>query len=216
MLHFMENHDEQRLASKQFVGDAWKAFPSMVLSATVDNAPVMLYFGQEVGEPGLGAEGFGGDDGRTTMFDYWGVPEHQKWVNGGKYDGGSLSLEQKQLREYYGELLNISRNNPAIANGEYADITEFNVSKNNLSDRIVAYVRYSGDQKLLVVVSFNTKMEVVKISIPPDVATAMKLDPNTAYTARDLVGTGMEAGFPTNLETTFEMPPFTGVVLKIK
>jgi glycosidase len=216
MLHFMENHDEQRLASKYFVGDAWKAFPSMVLSATIDNGPVMLYFGQEVGEPGLGVEGFGGDDGRTTMFDYWGVPEHQKWVNGGKYDGGALSLEQKQLRDYYAELLNISKNNPAIANGEYTDITEFNASKKNFSDRVVAYVRYAGDQKLLVVVSFNVKMEVVKISIPPDVAAAMKLDPNTAYTARDLVGTGMEVGFPTNLETTFEMPPFTGVVLKLK
>lgn len=218
MLHFMENHDEQRLASQLFAGDAWKAFPSMVVSATIDNGPVMIYFGQEVGEPAIGNQGFQNieKEGVTTKMDYWGVPEHQKWVNGGKYDGGSLSLEQKQLREYYAELLNISKNNPAIANGEYADITEFNTSKNNFSDRIVAYVRYSGDQKLLVVVSFNPKMEIVKISIPPDLATAMKLYPNTAYTARDLVGSGIEIGLPSNLETTFEMPPFTGVVLKLK
>jgi glycosidase len=80
MLHFLENHDEQRIASRFFAGNPWKAVPAMVISATIDPGPVMIYFGQEVGEPGVGAEGFQGDDGRTTIFDYWGVPEHQKWL----------------------------------------------------------------------------------------------------------------------------------------
>ena len=78
MLHFLENHDEQRIASPDFAGDAWKIVPAMVVSATIDQGPVMIYFGQEVGEPGAGTEGFSGKDGRTTIFDYWGVPEHQK------------------------------------------------------------------------------------------------------------------------------------------
>ena len=69
----------------------------MVISATIDKGPVMIYFGQEVGEPGVGVKGFGGEDGRTSIYDYWGVPEHQKWVNGGKYDGGALSDEQKSI-----------------------------------------------------------------------------------------------------------------------
>jgi glycosidase len=76
MMHFIENHDEQRSSSRFFAGSPWKAWPSMVVSATIDRGPVMIYFGQEVGEPGLGIEGFEGDDGRTTHFDYWGVPEH--------------------------------------------------------------------------------------------------------------------------------------------
>jgi hypothetical protein len=85
MLRFMENHDEQRLASRFFAGDPRAGWPATVaLSATISNGPMMIYFGQEVGEPGLGEEGFQGDDGRTTIFDYWGVPEHQKWMNGGK------------------------------------------------------------------------------------------------------------------------------------
>src|SRR6478735_339182 len=88
MVHFMENHDEQRIASKYFATDPWKAIPAMVISTMIDKGPVMIYFGQEVGEPGLGVKGFGVEDGRTTIYDYWGVPEHQKWVNGGKYDGG--------------------------------------------------------------------------------------------------------------------------------
>ena len=45
----------------------------------------------------------GGEDGRTTIFDYWGVPEHQKWLNQGKMDGARLSTEQKQLRDFYNE-----------------------------------------------------------------------------------------------------------------
>lgn len=95
MLNFLENHDEQRIASKGFAGDAKKGIPMMTISSTISSGPVMIYFGQEVGEPGLGVEGFGGEDGRTTIFDYWGVPEHQKWVNNGKFDGGNLSPDQK-------------------------------------------------------------------------------------------------------------------------
>jgi glycosidase len=74
MLRFLENHDEQRIASEGFAGDGHKAIPAMVVSATLNSGPVMVYFGQEVGEPGKGAEGFGGEDGRTTIFDYWGYP----------------------------------------------------------------------------------------------------------------------------------------------
>ena len=218
MLHFMENHDEQRLASKYFAGNAWKALPAMVVSATIDHGPVMIYFGQEVGEPAIGNAGFQNieKEGVTTKMDYWGVPEHQKWVNGRQYDGGALSVEQKQLRDFYSELLNLSRNNPAIAEGAYADITEFNLSQKNISDRIVTYVRYSGDQRLLIVASFNSKLETIKVRIPQDIAAKMGLNMSTAYTGRDLVGSGIEVGLPANLETTFELPPYTGLVLKIK
>ncbi len=123
MLHFLENHDEQRIASPFFAGDGWKAVPAMVISATIDQGPVMIYFGQEVGEPGAGSSGFSGDDGRTSMFDYWGVPEHQKWMNGGKFDGGILSDEQLALRQFYGDILTFASNSKAISNGAYYDLT---------------------------------------------------------------------------------------------
>ena len=97
MLRFMENHDEQRIASPYFAGDPWLAVPGMIVTATLNTGPVMIYFGQEVGEPAEGSEGFSGNDGRTSIFDYWGVPEHQKWLNDGKMDGGKLSDSQKKL-----------------------------------------------------------------------------------------------------------------------
>ncbi|MGB5164173.1 MAG: alpha-amylase family glycosyl hydrolase, partial [Woeseiaceae bacterium] len=97
MLHFLENHDEQRIASPDFAGDANAGKPAMVVSALIGRSPTMLYFAQEVGEPGDGDAGFG-DPTRTTIFDYWGVPSQQRWMNGGAFDGGRLSSSEKALR----------------------------------------------------------------------------------------------------------------------
>src|SRR5690606_23251720 len=142
MLHFLENHDEQRIASRFFAGNPWKAASAMVISAVIDQGPVMIYFGQEVGEPGAGTEGFQGDDGRTTIFDYWGVPEHQKWMNGGAFDGALLSDDQKRLRSFYSTLLNMAASQLAIVKGEYKDLTAINIAEKNFNDDVFACVRY--------------------------------------------------------------------------
>jgi len=80
MVRFLENHDEQRIASRDFATNPLRAVPAMTVAATLGSGPVMLYMGQEVGEPAHGVAGFNTGDGRTTIFDYWGVPEHQKWL----------------------------------------------------------------------------------------------------------------------------------------
>ena len=95
MLNFLENHDEQRIASDFFAGNAFKAIPAMVVSACMNTNPVMIYFGQELGEPGMDEEGFSGRDGRTTIFDYWTVDTIRRWRNGGKFDGKQLTKEEK-------------------------------------------------------------------------------------------------------------------------
>jgi glycosidase len=216
MLHFLENHDEQRLASRQFAGDMWKGVPAMVISATIDRGAVMIYFGQEVGEPGLGTEGFQGDDGRTTIFDYWGVPEHQKWMNDGKFDGEKLTLEQKQLRQFYADVLTIAAKNPAISKGDYIDITEYNIANGNIDNKVHAYIRFHESEKLLIVNSFNDKNQTARIQIPGEVAKTIGLDPNDVYIARDLLWREVEVGFDKSL--TFELPlkPYSSFIFKIK
>lgn len=216
MLHFLENHDEQRLASKFFAGDMWKGVPAMVISATIDQGPVMIYFGQEVGEPGLGTEGFQGDDGRTTIFDYWGVPEHQKWMNGGKFDGGLLSLEQKQLRQFYADLLTLSVKNPALTQGGYIDLTAYNVGKGNIDDKVHAFVRFHEEEKLLIVNTFNDKNQDLKIQIPEDAARTIGLDPNETYIARDLLWREAEVGFDNTLTFNLTAKPYSSYIFKIK
>jgi len=215
MLHFLENHDEQRIASPFFAGDPWKAVPAMVVSATIDQSPVMIYFGQEVGEPGAGAEGFSRDEGRTTIFDYWGVPAHQKWMNGGKFDGDTLRDEQKQLRQFYSDVLQFASNNPAIVSGEYFDVTKLNVEKGNLSPLVHAFVRTSGEEHLLIVTNFNSKIEKVKIQIPDEVVKAMQLESGTKYIGRDLLRSGMDIGFD-NFFTEIELTPYSAFIFKIK
>ncbi len=215
MVHFLENHDEQRIASPYFAGDPWKAVPAMVVSATIDQSPVMIYFGQEVGEPGAGAEGFSGDDGRTTHFDYWGVPAHQKWMNGGKFDGGSLSDEQKQLRQFYTDILQFASTNPAIASGAYFDLTKLNSEKGNLSPLVHAFVRTTGEEHLVIVSNFNSKLEKVKLQLPDEVVKAMGLDPGTKYIGRDLLRSGMDIGFD-KFSTEIELPPYSAFIFKIK
>jgi len=151
MLRFLENHDEERIASNGFAGRAELALPAMVVSATLSGGPVMTYFGQEVGEPARGAEGFGGEDNRTTIFDYWGVPEHQKWMNGGAFDGGQLGTEQKALRDYYVRLLQFTASSAALAKGEFWEIPV----NGNMNKRMYGYVRYTATQRLLILVNFD-------------------------------------------------------------
>lgn len=151
MLRFLENHDEERIASAGFAGKAELALPAMVVSATLSGGPVMLYFGQEVGEPAVGREGFGGDDNRSTIFDYWGIPQHQRWMNGGAFDGALLDGAQKNLRDTYKKIMAIAAHAPAIKHGE---IIELPIT-GNMNQRMYGYIRYTADQRLLVLVNFD-------------------------------------------------------------
>ncbi len=216
MLHFLENHDEQRIASRFFAGGPWKGIPAFVISATIDKGPVMIYFGQEVGEPGSGAEGFQGDDGRTTIFDYWGVPEHQKWMNDGKFDGGQLSPEQKQLRNFYSELLTFAAVSNAISSGDYIDLTVGNISSGNFPSQVHAFLRYHDNERLLIINSFNESDIDVRVQIPRDAFVKMGLDPNGVYIARDMIWRELEVGFDQELSFPIHLKPFSSFIFKIK
>jgi len=164
MLRFLENHDEERIASKTFAGDPFKALPAMTVSATLSGGPVMVYFGQEVGEPANGAEGFGGEDSRTTIFDYWGVPEHQKWMNKGAFDGAGLSVAQLRLRSFYQRLLTVSGTSEAIIRGAFYHLPFADHPK------IYAFFRYTANQRLLVLVNFDEHDSIRQdITIPESV-----------------------------------------------
>jgi len=216
MVHFLENHDEQRIASPFFAGDPWKAIPAMVISATIDQGPVMIYFGQEVGEPGGGAEGFGGEDGRTTLFDYWGVPEHQKWMDAGKFDGGGLSHEQKQLRQFYSDILTIASSNPAIGQGEYADLTLDNAAAKNISDRIHVFARSFGEERLIIISGFNAKTEHMRIQLTHEAIDKLNIQQGTLYIGRDILRSGTDIGLDQHFSFELDIPPYSSFIFKIK
>lgn len=166
MLHFLENHDEQRIASPEFAGDAKKGMPAMVVSATSTTAPTMLYFGQETGESANENAGFGSPS-RTSIFDYIGVPSFQRWVNDKKFDGGQLTHPEYRLREFYKRLLNFTIESDALT-GAYQDIHFFNKEHTeNYDHRVLSYVRWSANEKLVVVTNFDSeKRYAFELKIP--------------------------------------------------
>jgi len=178
MLRFLENHDEQRIASPFFANKPEYAIPAMVLTATMHTGPVMVYFGQEVGEPGAGKEGFQGEDGRTTIFDYWGVPAHQRWMNEGKFDGGKLTESEKKLREAYKFILNISTKEDMIAKGGFYDLHYYNRRSDfqGYSDQVFAFLRHDEKSALLIAVNFNkSEKETVTVKVPGDALDKFRL-----------------------------------------
>ncbi|MDG3088475.1 alpha-amylase family glycosyl hydrolase [Vibrio hannami] len=168
MLHFLDNHDEQRVASPEFAGSAEKGKPAMLVSACLSSSPTMIYFGQEVGEPGAGAGGFG-KPSRTSIFDYVGVPHHQRWMNGGKFDGGQLSDSEKELRDFYQKLLNLTLESPALS-GEYHDLYGANFDNfGDMQDSLFAFARSNADQKLMFVANFSANKETeLNLMIPQE------------------------------------------------
>ena len=189
MLRFLENHDEQRIASKDFATDPRRAIPAMTVTATLASGPIMLYSGQEVGEPAHGSEGFSGEDGRTTIFDYWGVPEHQKWLNQGKFDGGKLSPEQKSLREFYTRLLTVASTNDAIRRGRFYELQDANnLGKEYNQRHLYTYLRYTDKQQLLIVVNFSAEKTYRPVlNIPAEAMTVAGLNAKKIYTYTNLL-----------------------------
>lgn len=169
MLCFLENHDEQRIASEFFASNAWRAIPALVVSCCREKSSYMQYFAQELGENAPDAEGFSGQDGRTSIFDYWGLKEHQKWMNNGAFDGKLLSEEQKNLRSTYKTILNLALKNETVNKGAFYDLQWFNRDNDNYNSRYVySFFRYSEKEVLLFIVNFDNYEQHVKLNIPAD------------------------------------------------
>jgi len=175
MLRFMENHDEQRIASAAFAGNPWLAVPGMIVTATLNTGPIMIYSGQEVGEPAIGSQGFSVDS-RTSIFDYCGVPEYQKWLNNGNFDGGQLSADQKNLRNFYSKLLNITLNNEALRDGEFYELMLANEYQPGFNQGLYFYLRYTNNQRILVVTNFNRERCQFTVLFPADLIGKLNLN----------------------------------------
>jgi glycosidase len=220
MLRFLETHDEQRIASRFFTNDPWAAIPGMTLTATMHTGPVLLYFGQEIGVCAEGAEGFSGDDGRTTIFDYWGLPDWQGWLNKGRYDGGGLTDNQRSLRAFYQQLNHLVTNSDAIQNGYFYDLQYANDNGQGPgydAHQVYSYLRYTERQQLLIVCNFSSdKTYSTTITIPQAAFGAMKKEAAQMYWFNDIfmsdtrIETSGLAGVP------IQLPPRSVRIFEIK
>lgn len=170
LLNFMENHDEQRIASDFFAGDARKGFPAVAVSCLLNTNPFMLYFGQELGERGMDEEGFSGRDGRTTIFDYWSLKSMRSWMGAKKnWRRTSPSKEARELRELYIKMFDVACNNPAFVRGSMYDLTYCNHQNPGINvHRQFAFFRNYTREVVLVVVNFDGEEKQLSINIPSE------------------------------------------------
>ena len=232
-LRYAENHDEVRLAGRSNWGDAGMLVgrPVSAVLFALSGGPVMIYAGQEVGEPGAGVEGFGGEDARTSIFDYWSMPEFTKWVNGGAYDGAKLSEDQLKLREFYRRLLHLA-NQPAFRSGTRIPLNPANLENPNYGRLpgetasghwLYAMVRRDAvtGQCFLVVANFHKDQTLrnVRIQLPPDLLAA--------FTASEITLTEKLADNPSVQKIPVselrekgaliaEIPPLTALALEFR
>jgi glycosidase len=216
MLHFLENHDEQRIASPEFAGDARKGMPAMVVSATIGSSPTMLYFGQNVGEPGAEEPGFGAPS-RTSIYDYIGVPHHQHWMNGGQFDGAALSDKERDLQYFYSTLLNFTKNSAALT-GEYREIHSFNREYTPwYNDRIFSYVRWKGEERLIILANFDPDSTFgFELQLPGEIIALWNLEDGN-YTLEDQLSDGSFdlTVSDRNAETRIDIEPLQSFILKL-
>lgn len=211
MLRFLENHDEQRIASPDFATDPWHALPAMVVSSTWQNGPVMVYFGQEVGEPGAGYSGFSREDGRTTIFDYWGVPLHQQWYNQGACDGQLLPENRQHLRTYYQELLQLCRKEDAIKLGHFYDLHPANKNSPGYSEKVLSYARFTKKELLIFIIHFGVEERpAFEFRIPESILNY--LDLGSTVELKGIFGTTNTYIYKGKIH--LEMPPLGSFILK--
>ena len=206
MLYFLENHDEQRIASDFFAGSAQKGVPALITSVLMQQNPFMLYFGEEYGERGMDKEGFSGKDGRTTIFDYWSLDTLCRAAS------NQLTDEEVQLYKQHKKILLIAHREKAITDGAFCDLMYVNA---HLRHQYV-FLRKKDDELLLVVANFEDYAVSVDVTIPAHAFDFLHI-PEKSMQATDLL-TGRKCKF--NLQrdgiVSMQMESRGGCVWKIK
>ena len=206
MLYFLENHDEQRIASDFFAGDARKGVPGLIVSALLQQNPLMIYFAQEYGERGMDQEGFSGKDGRTTIFDYWSV---DTMVRAAK---GKLTDAEQSLAAIYKKVMTIARKEKAVTDGVSFDL----MYVNGQLQRQYAFLRKAGAEVLLVVANFDTLPVTTTVNIPAHAFDYLHMKEKNAM-ATDLLS---EQKIKLSLQRDGSIPltlePLSAIILKFK
>ena len=207
MLYFLENHDEQRIASSFFAGDGRKGVPGLVVLALLQQNPLMIYVGQEYGERGMDKEGFSGYDGRTTIFDYWSIDTLTRAA------GRKLTKDEKALANIYNKVINIARSEKAVCEGVSFDLMYVNGDYH----RQYAFLRKAGSEVLLVVVNFDELTTTMDVTIPAHAFDYLKLKERKNVTAVDLLtGKEIKRQLYRDCYISVDLEPLGAVVLKFK
>lgn len=215
MLNFLENHDEQRIASDFFAGNAQRGKAALLVSACMFSNPMMIYFGQEFGEKGMDQEGFSGRDGRTTIFDYWSVDTIRRWRK------GSMSLkymteDEKKLYSFYHTVLTLCNQEKALSEGDFYDLMYVQAPDHFDVYNSYAFLRRHKNTLLLIVANFGGEAQEEKVLLPKHVFEFYGLQPMDHCEATELL-TGQKETFNVQPDSqiTVSVPAYGGCIWKI-
>ena len=206
ILYFLENHDEQRIASQFFAGDARRGVPGLVVSALLQQNPLMIYFGQEYGERGMDKEGFSGNDGRTTIFDYWSVPSVVRAAK------GKSTADEKKLYDIYNKVMHIAASEKAVSQGQMFDL----MYVNGHYHRQYIFLRKAGAEVLLVVSNFDDSTAAVNVTIPAHAFDFLSIKEKNAVATDLLTGSQFKITLKRDSEIPLVVDPLSAIVLKFK
>lgn len=216
MLNFLENHDEQRIASAFFAGDARKALPALAVSAMMGTSAFMVYAGQEIGEPAMEAEGFSGSDGRTTIFDYWSVASLRKLT--AKRPETKFTKQEKELYDFYRRVVRLCRSERALADGNFYDLQYANYERSHgyNCDRQYAFMRQStGGQTLLIVANFDAVPIHAGVVVPSHAFEYLSLRRGMRSARCLLSGQIQTLDFKPDTPLYIDVPAYGAVVLEL-
>lgn len=211
MLYFLENHDEQRVASDFFAGSAQKGIPALIVSALMQTNPFMLYAGEEFGERGMDAEGFSGCDGRTTIFDYWCVDTIRK----GYYARKEMTKDEKSIEKQHIQILNIASTEKAVTDGLFYDLMYVNPWSDDFhANRLYAFIRKAGDETLLIVANFSDETQDIKLNIPAHAFEYLKMKETDVEATELLTNKKQKLTLSASAPASFKVPALSGVIYK--
>ncbi len=217
MLNFLENHDEQRFASSFYAGDPWRVTPSLVVATMMGRGPMMVYFGQELGESGMDAEGYSGTDGRTTIFDYWSVASVRRWL--GKGNGtGAITAGQKKLREHYRRILNIANAEKAVSLGAFFDLMYVNYDNASVDPhRHYTFLRATADELLAIAVNFSDSDANMQVNVPLHAFNTLDFPQGDYADCRELLsGASATKRFTADAPLEIDVPAHGAAVWKLQ
>ena len=214
MLNFLENHDEQRIASDFFAGNALKGKAPLLVSACMRSNPMMIYFGQEFGEKGMDQEGFSGRDGRTTIFDYWSVDTIRRWRKGSlsmKY----MTTEEKELYDFYQKVLTLCNKEKALSEGDFYDLMYVQAPHHFDVYNCYAFLRRYKNTLLLVVANFSNSKQNLSVCIPAHVFEFYEIKPLEGCIGKELIsGNKEKINILPDAHINLEIPAYGGCIWK--
>ena len=111
----------------------------------------------------------------------------RRWINGGDWGDKLLTPHERFLRNLYKKVLTLCNSCKAIKEGEFFDLMYVNLRQEGFNPHShFAFLRYMGDDILLIVVNFSNESATIQINIP-SIAFQMAKLPIGTITTKELL-----------------------------